>query len=50
MVMFLMAKGCKNMESIDLIGFYRVKDVVVCALIHACKNLKTFDLYNISFV
>ena len=46
MVMFLMAEGCKNVESINLRGFYRVTDVVVCALIHACKNLNTFELYN----
>ena len=46
MVMFLMDEGCKNVESINLGGFYRVTDVVVCALIHACKNLNTFELYN----
>ena len=46
MFMFLMAEGCKNVESINLRGFYKVTDVVVCALIHACKNLKTFELYN----
>ena len=40
------AKGCKNMASINIEGFYRVTDVVVCALIHAWKNLKTFELYN----
>ena len=46
MVMFLMAEVCKNMESIDLIGLYRVKYVVVCALIPACENLNTFEFYN----
>ena len=46
MVMFLMAEGCKNVESINIEGFYRVKDVVVCELMHAWKNLKTFELYN----
>lgn len=46
MGMFLMAEGCKNMESIKLGGFYRVTDAGFSALIHACKNLKTFELYN----
>ena len=46
MVMFLMAEGCKNVESINLRGFYRVTEVVFCALIHSCKNLKTFELYT----
>ena len=46
MVMFLMVKGCKNVETINLRGFYRVTDVVVCALIHAWKILNTFELYN----
>ena len=31
---FLMDDSCKNIESINLGGFYRVTDVVVCALIH----------------
>ena len=44
--MFLIAEGCKNVESINLGGFYRVTEVVFCALIHACKNLKTFEFYN----
>ena len=46
MVMFVMAEGCKNVDSINIRGFYRVAYVVVCALIHACKNLNNFELYN----
>lgn len=44
--MILLAKGCKELESVQLSGFSKVTDVGFTSVIHSCLNLKKFVIQN----
>ncbi|XP_043691241.1 F-box protein At-B [Telopea speciosissima] len=50
MGMFLLAEGCKSLESVRLGGFSRVSDAGFAAILHSCKSLKKFEVFSAFFL
>ncbi|KAJ0044505.1 hypothetical protein Pint_03599 [Pistacia integerrima] len=50
MGMFLLSEGCKGLEAVKLCGFSKVSDAGFAAILHACQNLKKFEVRNALFL
>ncbi|XP_042513762.1 F-box protein At-B-like [Macadamia integrifolia] len=50
MGMFLLAEGCKSLESVRLGGFSRVSDAGFAAILHSCRSLKKFEVFSAFFL